>query len=113
MTISTDTANYQSAGVVNTATGNFTGDGNVTTVNLGFVPRRVELINMTDRISQIWQDGMVATHTLNTAADGVRTDNTSSLVVPVGLAATDTYRGFSIAAAAAVNAKVYVWIAHG
>ena len=77
--MATDTATSQSNGVVNFATGSFTGDGNATEVTLGFVPRRVELVNVTDRISQLWQEGMAATTTLNTAADGVRTANTSSL----------------------------------
>lgn len=111
--MATDTATSNSMGVVNFATGSFTGDGNATTVTLGFVPRRVHLINVTDRIEQIWQEGMAATTTLNRAADGAGTANTSSLIVPKGTAATDTYRGFAVAAGAAVNAKAYVWSAWG
>lgn len=107
-----DTATSQDGGVSNLACGSFTGDGTITTVTLGFQPRRVELINVTDRISQVWQEGMAATTTLNTAADGVRTANTSSLLVP-RTASADGYRGFSVAAAAAVNAKAYVWSAWG
>jgi hypothetical protein len=108
-----DTATSKSSGVVNMSTGSFTGDGTITAVTLGFVPRRVHLINVTDRIEQIWQEGMAATTTLNRDAAGAGTANTSSLIVPKGTGATDTYAGFQIAAAAAVSAKAYVWTAWG
>lgn len=111
--MATDSATSDAYGIVNMSMGSFTGDGTITTVTLGFVPRRVELINVTDRISQLYQEGMAATTTLNTDAAGARTANTSSLIVPKGSAATDTYKGFSIAAAAAVSAKAYVWVAYG
>ncbi len=110
--MATDTATSNSQGIVNMATGSFTGDGAATAVTLGFLPRYVELINVTDRISQTWVEGMAATTTLNTAADGVRTANTSSLIVPKSTEA-DGYKGFLIAAGAAVNAKAYVWTAKG
>lgn len=109
--MATDTATSQAQGVVNFATGSFTGAGEAVDVTLGFVPRRVHLINVTDRIEQIWQEGMAATTTLNIAADGTATANTSSLVVPTD--SSDTFRGFQIAAGAAVNAKAYVWSAWG
>jgi len=109
--MATDAADSTSEGRGILATGGFTGDGTVTTVNLGFVPKRVELINVTDRISQLWVKGMAATTTLNTDAAGARTANTSSLIVERSPANGDSYRGFSIAAAAAISAKVYVWSA--
>lgn len=105
-----ETASYTSEGRGVIASGDFTGDGTVLTVNLGFQPRRIELINVTDRISQLWVKGMAATTTLNTAADGVRTANTSSLIVE-RTALADGYRGFSVAAAANVSGKAYVWTA--
>lgn len=108
-----EAATSQAHGVANFATGAFTGGGAVMEVTLGFRPRYVHLINVTDRIEQVWQEGMAATTTLNRAADGVGTANTSSLLVPKGGGATDTYRGFEIAAAAAVSAKEYVWSAWG
>lgn len=113
MTISTDTPTYQAALVKNIAVGSFTGDGNVTDVTCGFVPRVVQLVNLTDRIQQLWTADMAATHTLNTAANGTVTDDTGTLVVAKGGAAADTFQGFEIAAAAAVNAKVYHYIAFG
>lgn len=106
-------ATSKSGGVVNMSTGSFTGAGAGVTVTLGFVPRRVHLINVTDRIEQIWQEGMAATTTINRDALGVGTANTSSLILPKGSAAADTYNGFLVAAGAAVNAKAYVWSAWG
>ena len=111
--MATDTATAKSGGVVNFSTGGFTGDGTATSVTLGFIPRYVELINVTDRISQTWQANMAATTTINTAADGVRTANTSSLILPKGSVDSDAYDGFLIAAGAAVDTKVYVWSAWG
>lgn len=111
--MATDTPTSNSAGIVNFATGSFTGDGTATEVTLGFVPRRVHLINVTDRIQQIWQEGMAATTVLNIAAAGTGTADTNSLIVAKGAGATDTYQGFLIAAGAAVNAKAYVWSAWG
>lgn len=109
--MATDTATSQAQGVVNFATGSFTGAGAAVDVTCGFVPRRVHLINVTDRIQQIWQEGMAATTTLNIAANGDATADTGTLVEPTNSA--DAFRGFQIAAGAAVNAKAYVWSAWG
>ncbi len=110
--MATDSANTQSMGIVNMATGGFTGADAAVEVTLGFTPRRVELINITDKIVQIWTTDMAATHCLNIAADGTATDNTGTLVSPT-VDGTDDYKGFLVAAGAAVNAKVYVWTAWG
>lgn len=109
--MATDTATSQAQGIVNLATGSFTGAGAAVDVTCGFIPRRVHLINVTDRIQQIWQEGMAATTVLNIAADGTATADTGTLVEPTDR--DDTFRGFKIAAGAAVNAKVYVWSAWG
>lgn len=109
--MATDTATSQARGIVNMACGSFTGDGTITTVTCGFKPRRVHLINATDRIQQIWQEGMPANNTINTDAAGASTLNTAGLVTPS--TASDTFQGFRIAAAAAVSTKVYVWTAWG
>lgn len=99
------------ASVANMATGSFTGDGTVTNVTCGFVPRVVEVHNITDRISQLWTSDMPATNTVQTIAAGTRTLETSSLVTPTTSA--DSFDGFKVAAAAAVAAKVIVWTAQG
>lgn len=104
-------ASTESTGVTNFSTGGFTGDGTITNVTLGFVPRRIELINATDRIKQIWTVDMPANNTINTDAVGASTLNTAGLVVPTTSA--DVFHGFKIAAAAAISAKVYVWSAWG
>lgn len=109
--MATDTATTQDGGVSNLAVGSFTGAGAIVEVTCGFKPRYIKLINLTDRITQEWTYDMAATHTLNTAADGTMTDDTGSLLVAKGGA--DGYRGFAVAAAAAVNAKLYHYIAFG
>lgn len=109
--MATDSATSQSGTVHNMACGSFTGDGTITTVTCGFIPRRIELINATDRIKQVWQEGLAATQTINTDAAGASTLNTGTLVAPSTSA--DTFQGFRIAAAAAVSAKAYVWTAWG
>lgn len=111
--MASDSATSQANGITNRATGSFTGDGTATAVTCGFVPRVIHLVNATDRITQDWYEGLAATQTINTAADGVRTLNTSSLLVPKGSADSDGYKGFLIAADAAVSAKAYVWVAEG
>lgn len=110
--MATDTPTSQSQGIVNMATGSFTGAGEAVDINLGFVPRRVELINVTDRIRHIWQEGMAATTTLNVAANGTATANTSSHIVAKN-GIDDSYRGFLVAAGAAVDTKAYVYSAWG
>lgn len=110
--MATDTANSQSNSIANMAQGGFTGGDAAVEVTCGFTPRRVELINVTDRIRQLWTDDMAATVTINIAADGTTTRNTGTLI-SAAAPETDGYRGFLVAAGAAVNAKVYVWTAWG
>lgn len=110
--MATDTATSQAQGVVNLATGSFSGAGEAVDVITGFKPRRITLINVTDRIQHVWYEGMAATTTLNIAADGTATANTSSHIVPKG-GPDGSYRGFTVAAGAAVNGKAYVWAAEG
>lgn len=104
-------ATSQASGVVNMATGSFTGAGEATNITCGFVPRRIELMNATDRIQQVWQEGLAATQTINTDALGAVTLNTGTLVAPTTDA--DMFDGFKIAAGAAISAKAYVWTAWG
>jgi 3'-phosphoadenosine 5'-phosphosulfate (PAPS) 3'-phosphatase len=109
--MATDIATTQDGGVSNLAVGSFTGAGEAVSVTTGFKPRYIKLINLTDRIVHEWTYDMAATHTLNTAADGTMTDNTGSHLVAKG--GQDDFRGFLVAAAAAVNAKLYHYIAFG
>lgn len=109
--MATDTPDYTAEGVVNRAVGKFTGAGAVVDVSLGFTPRIVRVHNVTDRISDEKFAGMGATETLHTVAAGTRTLDTGSLITFMD--PDNGTRGFSIAAAAAINAKVIYWEAIG
>lgn len=106
-------ATSQSLGVVNMATGAFTGDGAVADALCGFVPRRVEVTNVTDQISYLWQEGMAATTTLKTVAAGTRTADTGSAILAKGANKADTYAGFQVPAAVSLSGKAIVWTAWG
>lgn len=98
------TATTQSGGKANVATGSFTGGGAEVDVELGFTPRYIKFVNVTDRTVFEFIEGMAATTTLKTVAAGtVTADTTSALVVDAN--------GFTISAAAAVDAKAITWVA--
>lgn len=105
-------AQTQDGGVSNLAVGSYTGDGTVVDVNCGFKPRYVELINLTDRISDTKLFEMTDAQTLMTVAAGTRTLETGSrIVLRDGI--EDDFRGFSVATAANLNDKVYHFVAFG
>lgn len=97
-------ATTQSGGRANIATGSFTGAGAAIDVELGFSPRYIKLINITDAISQEHIEGMPAGSVLNTTAAGANTIDTGSLILIED-------NGFTVGAGAAINAKEYVWVA--
>lgn len=104
-------ATSQTNGISNMATGSFTGGGAAVSAMVGFRPRRIELTNMTDGIQYMWQEGMAAGKVLKTVAAGTVTVETGSLLAPT--TNESTFHGFTIAAAAAVAAKDYVFAAFG
>ena len=104
-------ANTQDGGVSNLAVGTFTGDGTAVEVNCGFKPRYVKLINLTDRIIDEKTFDMTDAQTLHTSADGTMTLVTTSQITLEG--GQDEFRGFTIAAATNINAKVFHFIAFG
>jgi hypothetical protein len=69
-----------SEGVVNIATGKLTTDAAAATaytLNLGFVPRFFQIVNITDVLSDTWMDGMAANTALhNVGSTGVTTATT-------------------------------------
>lgn len=74
----------QAAGVSNCCVTTFTTDAVAaadTIFDFGFKPRIVEFVNLTDRLTSVVVDGMAATTTLDTAANGDRTVGTSSSIV--------------------------------
>ncbi len=88
------------AGVTRNDSGGHTGDGTLLTVNLGYRPKRVELINITDFIRFTKHDDMAAAVTLQEVAAGTMT-------APNVITITD--RGFTVTAAANISAKVFTW----
>ena len=105
-------AQTQDGGVSNLAVGTYTADGTAVDVNCGFKPRYVHLLNLTDRISDEKFFEMLDTQTLMTVAAGTRTLETGSrLVLRDGI--EDDFRGFTAAAAASLNGKVYHFVAFG
>lgn len=53
------------------------------TINIAFRPRYIRVVNETQRIEAEWFDGMAATNTLKTVANGTRTLDANSLIAPV------------------------------
>ena len=78
-----------------------------TTFNFGFKPRYVKFVNLTDRITEEFWEGMTATNVLHTVAAGARTIDTNSLIV-VNADGTVTAK-----AAAMVASKSFVILAEG
>lgn len=74
------------------------------TVTLGFTPKYVRVVNLTDRIEFEFFYGMTNTHALKTIANGTRTLETSGGI-------TVGSNSFTLAAAAVLQNKQYYWIA--
>lgn len=91
-------------GVARGSSGLNTGDGTVLTVNLGFRPKKVEILNQTDITLWTKIDGMVDANTLKTVAAGTMTIDTASAIVI-------TNTGFTYSATANVTGKVTNWYA--
>lgn len=94
----------KSAGIVNTAYGKFTSDGNDALITLGFVPSMVKIINETDAI--VWDaiNGMTATKVAKTDT-AVAIDTGSAIVIGTDgtVALSSTLCGTS---------KVLAWVAY-
>lgn len=107
-----DIATTQDGGVSNLAVGSFTSDNSAVEITTGFKPRYIRVINLTDKITWEWTLDMAATHSLKTVAAGTITDDTGSAIVPHGGPDGD-FRGFTLSATAAGNAKVIHYVAFG
>jgi hypothetical protein len=68
-------------GVVNAVSGSLTGDAAANTINCGFIPLHVIVINETDAIRWEKIDPMVAANTLKTVTAGTTTVDTGSAIV--------------------------------
>lgn len=96
-----------SAGIARGASGNHTGNGAIANVLLGFKPKYVVLINITDVVRFEKIDGMAANATVEivgAAATGTTIDTTSAVVL--------NDNGFTISAAVNINTKAFVWFAY-
>lgn len=103
----TVTATSKSMGITEFSSGSFTGDGGITTINLGFKPRYVKVFNATGVI--VWEkfEGMAANTTIKTVTAGTTTTDTTSAIL------INSDGTVSISAAASVNAAAISWIAIG
>lgn len=75
---------YQTQGIVKRAQGSHFDDASTPgalTITLGFLPTYFQWVNETDRITEEKYEGQTDANVIHTAVDGVRTLNTSSLVV--------------------------------
>ena len=109
MGIATSTVNA-SNGVLNRTIQAFTTDAVAaadTTFNFGFKPRLVQFVNLTDRITEEWFEGMAATNVLHTVAAGTRTIDANSLIV------VNSDGTVTVKASAMVASKSFVIIAEG
>lgn len=105
-----------SEGIVNRASGNVVTDSGAaadTTFTIGFIPRVIRWVNLTDRITLEWYAGMSSTvQSIRTVAAGTRTLDTSSFIT---VAASPVNSGFSfkILAADIPASKEFYWEAEG
>ncbi len=99
-------ATSQAAGIVEFASGSFTGDATITTVSIGFKPRWIKVFNSTDAIVWEWFEGMAATTVIKTVTAGTTTaDTTSAITIDSG------NKAFVLTAALAASGKAISWVA--
>ena len=107
------------------AVGTVTFDGSITTAdsylaNVGFTPRYVKFMNITDQIAVEWVEGMTANNCLKSAAAGTNTTETTNGGITICDAdgtANTAGNSFSVlqnATLAVIAAsKVCYWVAYG
>lgn len=77
------------------------------TLPLGFLPRVVRIHNLTDRITQEWFEGMAALSSLDTAAAGTVTLNTTSGITVNAPANDGSGNSVTFSATTMVASKVF------
>lgn len=96
-------------GVFNLAQGKIVTDASAAaalTISLGFTPRYVRFVNLTDRITDEWFDGMASASSLHTVAAG-----TMTLEATNGIAVSGN--SFTLTATTMVASKTFYWMAEG
>jgi hypothetical protein len=112
------TTNTQSnaESIVNKAMGNVVTDAGSaadTVFTIGFVPRVIRWVNLTDRITLEWYAGMSQSQqSVRTVAAGTRTLDTSSFITTAASPANSGF-SFTIKAADIPASKEFVWEAEG
>lgn len=74
------------------------------TVTLGFAPRYIRLVNLTDRITEEWFEGMAAASSLHTVPAGTMTLETTNGITVQG-------HSFTMTAATMLASKTFYWMA--
>jgi hypothetical protein len=108
MALSTNTQT-NSNGVMNRAIGKIVTDAAAAaavTLALGFEPRYFKIVNLTDRITDEWFEGMASASSLHAVAAG-----TMTLELVNGVAVSG--KNVTLTAVTMVASKVYAWVAEG
>lgn len=104
MALTTNTQS-NSNGVNCFAVGKITSDASAAaavTITLGFTPRYIKFVNLTDRITEEWFEGMASASSLHTVAAGTMTLETVN-----GIAVSGS--SFTLTAVTMVAAKSFFW----
>ena len=106
--MTTYNASNQTGGVSNYATGSFTSDGTIATLNVGFRPRHMKVFNMTDVIILEKMEGMAANASIRVVTAGTTTvDATSAIVFKADNTTVD------LPVATVGTGKLITWFARG
>lgn len=95
-------ASKNAGGVARATTGWFTSDNTITEVILGYRPKAVKVVNVTDVIVNEKIEGMADNACINTVTAGTTTINTTGLI-------TFQDNGFTLSVAAVGDDKSIVW----
>ncbi len=101
----TSSTQTNSSGVGNFAIGKIVTDGAAAaaaTLTLGFTPRYFKLVNLTDRITDEWFEGMASASSLHSVAAGTMTLETTNGIAVSGTSVTLT-------ATTLVASKTFYW----
>jgi phosphatidylserine synthase len=104
MALTTNTQS-NSNGVVCVATGKIVTDASAAaavTITLGFAPRFVRFVNLTDRITEEWYEGMASASSLHAVAAGTLTLETTNGIAVSG-------NTFTLTATTMVASKTFYW----
>lgn len=107
-------ATSQALGVVEFASGSFTGAGAAEVVTVGFKPRHVKVYNVTGVIMWEKMEGFVTNTCVKTVTAGTTTSDTTSAILLGDDTTANGLKGtFTVSTGAAVNAQLLSWVAFG